>query len=426
MRNRRVLGASSLTAADVTGKAIGFLITPYLANRMGAAEFGVLNLYLLVIQILTLVIALGGTALLGVEYIRYGYTSARRLRATNLRLSLWVSMFLLFVSLTISWIAPSAVPPVSGLLIVAVSYLQALNLLELSYFRGAQTYKLAVVGQFGFAGLNVLLTILIFEFNSPTAINRLLCIALALGVVQTAYALELRRRYFESADKATKRLNRSTVIRFGMSIFPHQASTWIRMSIDRFVVLGYFGIATAGVYSLGVTLAAVVNVLSISVNQQLQPFLYRRLKERGFSGFQRIQAWFVAILLGFTALYYGLLLVSFDLLFDREYDEAKALLPALFAASALQAIYHLFSHAAVYKRLAGQISSVTATALTVYLAGLGTLALLEQVTPIRIALLSVASNAVAMLGMAYVSRRTVGQLRRARPEIEEQKKPASP
>lgn len=418
--NRRARGAAWLTVADVTGKAIGFLITPYLANRMGASDFGALNLYLLITQILTFAISLGGAGLLGVEYIRYGYTAARRLRAANLRVSLWVSIVLLVVSVVVSWAAPSVVSPVSGLLIVAVSLVQALNVLELSYYRGAQIYSFAIAGQFAFVILNVLLTILTFEFDSPTSTNRLLSIALAGGIVQTVYALELRRKHYEPADKATRRANKTMVVGFGLSISVHMASNWIRLSIDRFVVLGYFGLAATGIYSVAAALALVVSALFVSINQQLQPFLYNRLKERNYTGFQRIQTHFVMIVLGLTSLYYVLVLAAFDSLFDREYADAKALLPALLAASAVQSIYYFFSHAAFYERLGHQISAVTAAALIVYLVGLGALALADQVAMLNIALLSFASNAVAMSGMAYLSRRTIRQLRRALPEIGDQ------
>lgn len=409
-----------MVVADVTGKAIGFLIMPYLANRMGPAEFGLLNLYLPITQMLIIFISLGGPALVTIEYVRNGYTSARRMRATSLRLSLWVSIVLLLVSLTISWTAPSIVPLASGVLIVAVSFSQALNMLELSYYRGAQIYSWAVAGQFAFALLSVLLTVLIFEFHSATATNRLLSIALAGGVVQTAYALELRRKHFDPADRATRRSNISASFGFGLSLFIHQASSWIRVSADRFIVTSYFGLAATGVYTVASNLAFVVSLGFLSVSQQLQPFLYRRLRTRDFSGFQRIQAWFVVLVLGFTAAYLGVVLVSFNFLFDQQYDEAKVLLPALLGATAANAIYFLFSHAPFYDRHGGQISSVTAGSLIFYLLGFGLLAFFDRVTPPHIALVFFGSSVVGMLGMAYLSKRTVRRLRLSPPGPAEQ------
>lgn len=415
--NKKALGAASLTVADVIGKAIAFLITPYLANRMGAEEFGVLNLYVSITQILTFVISLGGAGLLAVEYIRNGYTSARRLRAANLRLALVVAAILLATSLVISWIAPTAVPVVSGILIVAVSFMQALNVLELSYYRGAQSYSVAVIGQFAFAILNVLLTVMAFELQSPTATNRLLCIALAGSLIQAFYALELRRKHFEPGDKALRRTQTAMVVKFGLSIFVHQASHWIRSSVDRFVVMGYLGLAVTGVYSVAVTLAMVISIFFTAISQQLQPFLYRRLMERDFAGFRRVQAWFIGAVLLVTGVYYALLIVTFHLLFNIEYDGAKVLLPALLGGTAAQSIYYIFTHAAFYERRGGQISTVTASALMVHLLGLGALALLKMVTPANVALVFFASSVVGMVGMAYLSLHIVRQLRSGQPLV---------
>lgn len=416
--NNRKLGAASLAAADVAGKTVGFLITPYLANTMGAAEFGALNLYLSVTQILVFAIALGGDGLLAVEYIRNGYTSARRLRAANLWLSLWVSVALLVVGFTVSWLAPNVVPLATGALIVAVSFVQALNVCELSYYRGAQTYSWAVAGQFGFAVLNVGLTILAFQFNSPTVDNRLLSIALAGGLVQTAYLLELRRKSYEPANKGMRHSYTSMIVRFGVSIFPHVASQWIRLSVDRFIVSAYFGLAAGGIYSVAVTLAIVESVMFSAITQQLQPFLYRRLANRDFSGFWRIQAWFTLAVLVFTGLYYGFLMIFFELIFTSQYNDAKTLLPALLAGSAAQAIYHALALAPFYDRRAGQISLVTGTAMIIHVTGLGVLALSGGVTSSRVALVFFASSVIAMLGMAWMSRHVVGQLRAAGSSVE--------
>ena len=412
-RNPRTFGAASLTAADLAGKGVGFLITPYLANRMQAAEFGLLNLYLSATQILTSAIALGGSGLLAVEYIRNGYVAARRLRAANLRLALWISIVLLVISGTVSLFAPTIVPWASGALIVAIGYIQALNILELSYYRGAQTYSLAVAGQLAFAVLNVLLTLLLFEFSSPTSTNRLLSIALAGAAVQTVYALELRRRHYEPADKTTRRSNTSRLARFGLSIFVHQTGQWIRSSVDRFAVSVYLGLAAGGVYSVAFTLATIEAIFFIAISQQLQPFVYRRLERRDFSGFWRIQIAFSLAVLAFTPIYYGLLVASFDFLFSSQYDAAKGLLPALLAGSAAQAIYQITALPSFYDRRGSHISSVTGSALLVHLAALGTLVHFSQITERNVAIVFFVSSSVAALGMAWLSWRVVRQLRLA-------------
>lgn len=410
--NRKLFGAAALTASDVAGKAVALIIMPYLANRMGSADFGVLNLYMSVIQILTFGIELGGPALITAEYVRNGYASARRLRATNLRLAMWISIAMILVSLSLSWFVPSVVPTASGVLIVVVSCVQAINVVELSYYRGAQTYAVAIAGQFVFAFLNVLLTVMAFEFDSPTVANRLICIALAGAVVQTVYALELRRKRYTPADKATRRANTSLIVGFGLSISIHVVSGWIRVSIDRFFVAANLGLPATGVYGVAVSLTVGVTILFGAVSQQLQPFLYRRVKCRDFAGFRRVQFLFVVVVLCFTTAYYLLLQMLFGLLFANEYDGAKALLPALLGGAAAQSIFTNFSHAAFYERRASEISWISAIALLVHIAALGGLALSDLVTSTNVALVYFVSSTVATLAMAWLSRSVIRQLRR--------------
>ena len=410
LRNRKALGAVSLTLADVTAKAIGFIFTPYLANRMGAAGFGSLSLYLSASELLVFLLVLGGPALVAADYVRNGYTSARRLRAATLRLSLWIAGGLLVLSTALSIFAPSVIPLSVGALVVAVSYVQALNSLELAYYRGAQEYRYAIAGQFAFAASNVILTVLAFEFHSPSATNRLLSVALAGGLVQLVYALELRRRSYDRASTQTTRANTSLIISFGLSVSVHVVSAWVRASVDRFFVSAFVGLAAAGIYSVALTIAMVPAVFFAVVSQQLQPFLYRKLKDCDYSGFRKIQTLYVGLVILLVPVYYLLLRALFDLAFDREFDAAKPLLPVLLAGSSAQCIYYVFSHASFYERRGGLISMVTGGALAVHLMGLGALALTGVVTTYRVALVFFVSSAVATVAMAFVSHRTVRKL----------------
>jgi O-antigen/teichoic acid export membrane protein len=200
----------------------------------------------------------------------------------------------------------------------------------------------------------------------------------------------------------------------------HFASHWVRASIDRFVVSAFAGIAAAGVYSVAVTMAMVPAVLFAAVSQQLQPYLYRRIKSGDFSGFKRIQFWYVWVVLGVCVLYYGVLLAAFGLVFASEYDGAKKFIPILLGGCVAQSIYYVFSHAAFYERRGGHISSVTGGALVAHLVGLGILAAFGEVTPDHVAWVFFISSTVATVGMAVLSHRIVGQLRAAQLERAEE------
>jgi O-antigen/teichoic acid export membrane protein len=406
-----------MAAADITAKVVAFIITPYLANRMGPSEFGSLSLYLATTEILAFALFLGGPALVAAEYVRNGETSALRVRAASIGVSLRIAPVALIGSIVASWFLPSAMPFVIGGLLVAVSYLYGLNTLELSFYRGAQSYALAVAGQFSFTVLNLLLTVAAFEFDSPTATNRLLSIALALGLVQLAYAFDLHRRTYDKSDVRIRRANTRLVTSFGLSISVHVASNWVRLSVDRFFLASYVGLASAGIYSVAIQMTIVPSVLFSVVSQQLQPYMYRRLRENKFAEFRKIQIAFTLMVAAFTVVYCGLLLIFFDRLFVAEYGTAKTLLIPLLGGSMAQAIYFIFTHAAFYERRASHISVLSGVALTAHLLCLGILAITDEVAPLNVALVYLMSSAIAAIAMAALSNRTVKQLA-ARKETE--------
>lgn len=394
----------------MAAKVVMFAITPYLANTMGAAEFGSLSLYLSTTDIFSFILFLGGPALVAAQYVRHGEMSALRLRAASIGVSLRVVPVLLVGSIAVSWFWPGTVPYSAGILIVAVSYLYGLNSLELSYYRGAQKYPFAIAGQFCFSVMSLLLTIAAFEWISPTATNRLLSIAIALGLVQLAYAFDLHRHPYDLPDLITRRANINLVVTFGLSVSVHVASQWVRLAVDRFVLAGHAGLATAGVYSVALSMATVPSVLFNIISQQLQPYMYRKLKENKFGDFRRIQVIFTLFVATSTSLYYWILLKFFDTFFGSEYSSAKTLLLPLLGASAAQSAYYIFTHAAFYERRARHISGTAAATITVHLLGLGALALAGAVTPLNVSLVYLISGVTTAVGMATLSRITVKQL----------------
>jgi len=97
-------------ATDVAAKVVMFAITPYLANTMGAAEFGSLSLYLSTTDIFSFILFLGGPALVAAQYVRHGEMSALRLRAASIGVSLRVVPVLLVGSIAVSWFWPGTEP----------------------------------------------------------------------------------------------------------------------------------------------------------------------------------------------------------------------------------------------------------------------------------------------------------------------------
>lgn len=409
-RPRRALGASALSAVDVLSKAVGFGITPYLANAMGPVDFGAMTLYISIAQIVTFLISLGGAGLLTAEVIRHGEVAGRHMRFVNLRLSALITAVLLPASVAISYVWPSLLSPAIAVLIVAIAFLQAMNTLELAYFRGLQTYRWAIVGQVTFSLLNVALTVLAFNVATADAFFRLLCVAAASGVVQAIYAIRLHRKSDLPPDPAERQRYARMIANFGRSIFLHQASYWIRTTVDRFVVLAYFGAVANGTFGLAVTLASILAVMFASVSQALQPFMFARLKTLDLDGIRRLRACYMVGVLCAASSYLVLLWLTFDMFFEPSYRVALDYIPILLIGTAAQSVYLAYTYAPFYQRRGGAISTVTVSALVVHLICLGSLILLDAVTPVTAAWVFAFSSAWSAWWMRRLSRRSTSEL----------------
>ncbi|MCS5785160.1 oligosaccharide flippase family protein [Klebsiella variicola subsp. variicola] len=94
---KKLAGAAMLSAGDILGKLIGFLILPYLTSKMGVSEYGLLTLYLSFIQILIILISFSGQGLLPVKYIQESENASLIFRHDNINLAVFSSVFILLV-----------------------------------------------------------------------------------------------------------------------------------------------------------------------------------------------------------------------------------------------------------------------------------------------------------------------------------------
>ncbi|WP_434669724.1 oligosaccharide flippase family protein [Klebsiella sp. B345] len=98
---KKLAGAAMLSAGDILGKLIGFLILPYLTSKMGVAEYGLLTLYLSFVQILIILISFSGQGLLPVKFIQENENESLIFRRDNITLAILSSIVLyVFFALT--------------------------------------------------------------------------------------------------------------------------------------------------------------------------------------------------------------------------------------------------------------------------------------------------------------------------------------
>jgi O-antigen/teichoic acid export membrane protein len=373
-------GAAVLALGDICGKVIGFLLLPYMTMRMDVAEYGVLSLYLAVIQILTIVFSFCGNGLLPIKYAQDGAHAALFYRGILLRLS--AAMLLL------SFVVAGFVDLLSifdmgdryvYMLVCVVAALQGINAINLSYLRSNHEFGIAAFGQFFASILSVGLTIAVFEFYRAGAPERLLSTALSFLVVQLVYQYFAKEFGASSSVSIAKMLTelRSKsveVVSYGGSLFMHHASFWIKSYLDRFVILGYLSVSQVGIYSLAMQLNSIVVLVFTVISQACQPFTYKYLAEKDWPAFRRMRHFYILAVGGFSLAFFLFFKLFYVLIFDSKYEESLGLFNVLLLGSVSHSVYFIFSQSIFFLRKNSVISGISLLSMLLHMLALAVVA----------------------------------------------------
>lgn len=368
---KKLAGAALLSVGDILGKLIGFLILPYLTSRMGTVEYGMLTLYLSFIQILIILISFSGQGLLPVKYIQESESAGLIFRRDNINLALVISCVIFLFILAVKPFIQYDITVGDVFWIIFAALAQAINVINLSHLRISQTYRIASIGQFSLSIMNVLFTVALFTVISGSAVNRLIAVSFSFFLVQLLYSIFIYSKLkFNHAEVKTSLPTRYKEIFFyGMSLWPHHGSYWIKSSIDRFFIAHYMSVAVVGVYGLALQLSSILMLFFTVVNQACQPFIYRFLKDHNFGMVRKIQYAYVAMVLVAALIYYIVMPFVFPMLFSSNFNNTLRYFNYLLPGTIFMCVYYIYTHALFYYKRNKLISLITASSMIIHLVG---------------------------------------------------------
>jgi len=68
------------------------------------------------------------------------------------------------------------------------------------------------------------------------------------------------------------------ILRFGISLIPHQAALWMRSGVDILLITSIVGVSQTGLYNVGFQFGMVVGIFAGAFNNAFSPYLYEKLK----------------------------------------------------------------------------------------------------------------------------------------------------
>ncbi len=404
-----------LSAGDILGKLIGFLILPYLTSQMGVSEYGLLTLYLSFIQILIILISFSGQGLLPVKYIQESKSAGLIFRRDNIKLSIYSAFVLLIFFMVLKLFINIKISYEDLFLIIFASLFQAINVINLAYFRISQTYLTASIGQFSLSALNVMLTVTIFVLLNGSANNRLLAVCISFLLIQLFYSLIVFSKI--KVDFKARSMKRKDaykeILFYGMSLWPHHGSYWIKSSIDRFFIAHYMSIAVVGVYGLALQLSSILMLLFSVINQALQPFIYRYLNEGNFKLVKKIQCFYVLVVLICAILSFFLMPVIFPYLFNPKFNGTVNYFNFLLPGTIFMCIYYVYTNVLFFYKKNKIISFITTSSMVIHLLGIFCV-VLTVVSVKMFCLVYTISSAVACIAVFYFCRKQINIMKVAK------------
>ncbi|KQH83645.1 hypothetical protein AMR76_21795 [Vibrio furnissii] len=264
---------------EVFNKAIPFLLLPFLTAFLSPEDFGIVSTYQAVLQVFLVVIGLSIHASLSVFYFKVEVGFFKKIVASSFLLSTLlasiVSVFLCFFKLeAISFLGVDVIwvlaLPVVALLQTFCQYFLVLYQVNKKRFQ-------YVIFQLLNTSVNVVCSMLLIAYWHVGLEGRLAGISIAAFMFGLWAVYDLHRR--NDWDFSVNKDSFLVPLRFSIPLVPHALSSWIKTSIDRILLMSFFGASVVGEYSVIYQLASILSVVFMAANKAGVPFLYEILKQ---------------------------------------------------------------------------------------------------------------------------------------------------
>lgn len=258
-------------ASELFAKALPFLLLPYLAHKLGAADFGTLSYWQTLMALLVILIGIGQDGAIARYYYVYGHRNLPALIGTTCFYTIAITLPLLLVS----WFSQSLLL-FSVILSAASQVLLNIQLSLRQCRKQARAYGQLQIG----AGLaTTALTLLLLEATTGWLIEKRF-IAIFIGnLLLCALCFSFDRAHFQfKIPKKRLRLNLRYLITLGLPLILHSLSLLAKGQLDRVMLYHFYPANQLGVYAAAYQIATAFPVLLQAVNKATVPYYFDALK----------------------------------------------------------------------------------------------------------------------------------------------------
>lgn len=406
-QNRLVRNGALYTGFSFLNKGVSFVLLLWVANRVGPEEYGLLNLFMVLVTALVFVIPLGTEGIVLMGYFRYKPTRYKQLFGASMLVSLVVFGVLCLALL----LGGGGLARISGLGQTYLWWALVVALFTVAgnyYSNWCRTTERVVsygvfnsVGSFGDALLSVVFIGLMAMGWQGRIVAQVVCTGVLAGVV-----LLFLWPKGVLAWRIPSKISLRETLGYGVPLLPHNMANWLRFGVDRYVISYFFATSVVGYYGFAFTLSLIVSTAGLAINLANSVNTYKELERSGDKARALMRRQTRIITAGYIVLSGAVVGGAWYVVpawFGTYVDSLPFVLPLTLAA-AMQSISLLYIHYLHYRKQTRLIMYITLSTACIHLV----LSIwLTRFSPLYTAWLYAISSAVVTLLMYRYSKKSI-------------------
>lgn len=267
------------TATDAFGRAMGFLLLPFVSYYMPPDELGIATNFTVLTTIITL---LAGQAVVNaLPYFFYEQDkNENKKMVSNLLLicivcCLFILCFIVFLNdLVYQYLKLNTKFQLLASLTVMTSLVNSTNLVLLRLENKPINFARLQFIQIFLHCTTVVLFVIILKWGGTGKIFSDVTVAISMSILHFTYMFH--RGYISFVVE--KRMIRK-LLNFGLPLVPHSISFWLKGGMDKIFITSFCGLYSNGLYSMALTVTSLYTIVSNAFFSAYTPYLQKTLAE---------------------------------------------------------------------------------------------------------------------------------------------------
>lgn len=344
--NKEIQKGAAYTLFSFLNMGINFILLLFIAQYIPPTGYGTLNMIAVFISLVSIISTFGCLGYQNLTFFNSDHNKYIRIISGLIILG---SVFLIFANIVV-YIGHEQIYNIIGLnykyqiISLFICYSNLFVFLIQDYYRVQEKIlKYGIISMLGVI-LNTLLTIYFVIICNIGWIGRLLAQILTAIILFLISIIILIKIISPNIKCIPSKKEFKEMLNWGLPLIPHQASFWLRQSLDRVFLKMFYSFSIVGLFSFAYNLANIIMMVGTAFNAINSVTLYKKLSNDSCETKYEITLLYIKIIVLFSFLTICVITGSYIVIpiFFPKYLESISFIIPLCISAFFQSLYLLF------------------------------------------------------------------------------------